>query len=237
MKTKLLIILVLVLGLLTSCAPKPVHIPRPELKSKFYQHQKHLEQIKSFLLKGSVNLFSKTQSHRLIYTCVGNFKNIRLTLSSSLGQIFSIWQREPNRLIAFFPYQKIAYISSNPDLQLANFANYPLPFNLKQSVNLLLGKTPATLQNSKDLLLNPDGSVKQIKIHTYQIKYLNYVQVQKWKLPAKVTIIGPNQFKLIIYQKKIIPNFNCPQLNLNLPPQIEVYAFPLNKSQGGRNEN
>ncbi|WP_456325812.1 hypothetical protein [Desulfonauticus submarinus] len=242
MKIKFLIILFTCFLLSFSCTVKKVRkISTLSVWENFISHQKQLNTINSFLLKGAVHIRDKNKKHRLIYTCFGKFnKIIRFNISSSLGQTLSMWQVTPHNFLVFFPYEKIAYTSNNPNLKLIKLG-YPLPFNLNKTVELLLGKIsiitkPRSIlienntikyifndNNINSLILNHNGTIKELVLQNYKINFLKYKKISSFYLPSKIYIYGPKDFFLKIYQKKIKPTFKLDKIELTLPKEVQVY--------------
>ncbi|MDQ7032271.1 MAG: hypothetical protein Q9M37_06090 [Desulfonauticus sp.] len=242
MKKIFLNLLILGMGLFFACTPKPTPpLTKSSLWNKFIQHQQQLNQISYFYLKGSAHVKKANQNHRVIYTCFGQIKGIlRVDISSSLGQILSMWQVDTKKLLAFFPYENKAFISDNPNLNLSNWG-YPLPFDLKMSINLLLAKINLdklpeinlkiksnqnifTLKNKK-IVLYTNGLIKNIYFKNYKISYLAYELNTKYIYPKRICIFDKDKLILKIFQKELKTKIKFQKLNIILPKKTIIFKM------------
>lgn len=139
-------LLLLLCGLLLSCAPKQPPTPakpRPSAReawSAFWSSQKGLSKWSGYSLKASLNLATPEHKRRITLDLWGNYGlPLRIDLHAGLGTTFALWRVDAGGLLAYYPREHRAYVHHD-SLEAASRLGLHLPFSVQEIARLLTGR-------------------------------------------------------------------------------------------------
>lgn len=157
-----LLALLLAALLLPGCAPKAGAPGTPDagqpqaLWASFASEPG--EKPSAFSLSASLNIQSPQKSARLLVKFWGNLdRPLRLDLSTSMGQIFSMWREDSLGWLAVYPLSNQAFTHTDTKAALSRLG-MPFPLGLKELASISTGRFGLILPSSyKSVKRTPKG--------------------------------------------------------------------------------
>lgn len=233
-------------ALFLGCAPARIPVERPPevVWNKFRLDLERIDPDQSFLVRASVSYDSPGRSHR-IQSSLWGYMNypIRMDLSAGFGQTIAMWHEDEQFWQAYFPGENTRYI--HPDGSLgASILGYPTPFDLQQTVKILLGDLGNLIpeayykaetydygwkyyfreQEIENMVLDQDGSVRSVSGKEWMVEFSARKNEDLFSYYSRIDMqLSPDQRALIRIKSVELgeQQWDEKQLDLKIPPGAE----------------
>ncbi len=233
------------------CAPAHIPVERPPelVWNKFRLGAKSIDPDQSFLIRASISYDSPERSHRIQSSLWGYINYpIRMDLSAGFGQTIAMWHEDERFWQAYFPGENTRYI--HPDGSVgASMLGYPTPFDLQQTVKVLLGDfgdlipeafyKAETLDGGwkyyfrehevENIILDQDGSVRSVNGRGWKVEFSGRKDEDMFPYYSRIDMQLSEEQRALVRIKSVELNaeqWDEEQLELKIPPEAQTVHLP-----------
>lgn len=233
------------------CAPVQISVERPPevVWNTFRLDSERIYPDQSFLIRASISYDSPGRSHRIQSSLWGYMHYpIRMDLSAGFGQTIAMWHEDEQFWQAYFPGENTRYIHSDGSVG-ASILGYPTPFDLEQTVKVLLGDFGDLIPEAfykaesynggwkyyfrehevENVVLAQDGFIRSISGSEWNVQFSARKNEDLFPYYSRIDMQLSAGERALIRIKSVeigAQQWEDEQLDLKIPPDAETVHLP-----------
>lgn len=234
-------------ALFFGCAPPQIPVERPPevVWNKFTLDWERIAPDQSFLIRASISYDSPGRSHRVQSSLWGYTDYpIRMDLSAGFGQTIAMWHEDEQSWQAYFPGENTMYIHTDGS-EGASILGYPTPFDLQQTVKILLGDFKEFIPEAyfkaethdggwkyyfrehqvENIVLDQDGSVSSVSGRGWKVEFSARKNEGLFPYYSRIDIQLSERQRALVRIKSVElggQQWDEKQLELKIPPEADT---------------